>query len=74
VDAVVRRDGKSRRITAQGRDIYAFTAPLVCEATARLLEGKFSSAGAQPPAAIFDAQEFLAALTPDPLTFEITAS
>ena len=74
VDAVVRRDGKSRRITARGRDIYAFTAPLVCEATVRLLEGKFSSAGAQPPAAIFDAQEFLAALTPDPLTFEITAA
>ena len=74
VDAVIRRDEKSRRITARGRDIYAFTAPLVCEATARLLEGKFSSAGAQPPAAIFDAREFLAALTPDPLTFEITAS
>jgi len=74
VDVVVRRDGKSRRITARGRDIYAFTAPLVCEATERLLEGKFSSAGAQPPAAIFDVQEFLSALTPDPLTFEITAT
>ena len=73
VDAVVRRDGKSRRITARGRDIYAFTAPLVCEATGRLLEGKFISAGAQPPAAIFDAQKFLSALTPDPLTFEITS-
>ena len=74
VDAVVSRDGKSRRITARGRDIYAFTAPLVCEATARLLEGKFTSAGAQPPAAIFDAQEFLSALTPDSLIFEITAA
>jgi Saccharopine dehydrogenase NADP binding domain len=74
VDAVVSRDGKSRRITARGRDIYAFTAPLVCEATARLLEGKFSSAGGQPPGAIFDAQEVLSALTLDPLTFEITTS
>jgi Saccharopine dehydrogenase NADP binding domain len=74
VDAVVKRDGKSRRITARGRDIYAFTAPLVCEATARLLEGRFSSTGARPPAAIFDAQKFLSALTPDPLIFEITAS
>ena len=73
VDAVVSRDGKSRRITARGRDIYAFTAPLVCEATARLLQGKFSNAGAQPPGAIFDAHEFLSALTPDHLTFEITA-
>ena len=74
VDAVVSRDGKSRRITARGRDIYAFTAPLVCEATARLLEGKFSDAGGQPPGAIFDAQKILSALAPDPLIFEITAS
>jgi Saccharopine dehydrogenase NADP binding domain len=74
VDAVARRDGKSRRITARGRDIYAFSAPLVCEVTARLLEGKFSSVGAQPPGAIFDAQEVLSALTPDHLTFEITAA
>jgi hypothetical protein len=73
VDAVVSRDGKRRRVTARGRDIYAFTAPLVCEATARLLEGKFSDAGGQPPGAIFDAQEVLSALTPDHLTFEITA-
>ena len=73
VDAVATRDGKSRRITARGRDIYAFSAPLVCEVTARLLEGKFSSVGAQPPGAIFDAQEVLSALTPDHLTFEITA-
>jgi short subunit dehydrogenase-like uncharacterized protein len=74
VDAVLSRDGKSRRITARGRDIYAFTAPLVCEATARLLDGKFSNAGGQTPGTIFDAQEFLSALAPDPLTFEIIAS
>jgi short subunit dehydrogenase-like uncharacterized protein len=74
VDAVLRRNGKSRRVTARGRDIYAFTAPLVCEATARLLGGKFSSVGTQTPGTIFDAQEFLSALAPDPLTFELTAS
>lgn len=73
VEAVVRRGGTSRRITARGRDIYAFTAPLVCEVTARLLEGNFSRAGAQPPGAILDAQEVLSALTPEALTFEITA-
>jgi uncharacterized protein YbjT (DUF2867 family) len=74
VDAVARRDGKSRRITARGRDIYAFSAPLVCEVTVRLLEGKFSNVGALPPGAIFDAQEVLSALTPDHLTFEIAAA
>jgi hypothetical protein len=74
MDAVVRCDGKSRRITARGRDIYAFSAPLVCEATACLVEGSFSSAGARPPGAIFDARKILSALTPDPLTYQIRAS
>ena len=74
VDAVVRRDGKSRRMTAQGRDIHAFTAPLVCEATEPPLKDEFSSPGVHPPGAIFDAREVLSALTPDPLTFEITAA
>jgi hypothetical protein len=74
VDAVVRRGGRSRRITARGRDIYAFSAPLVCEVVERLLEGKFSSVGAQPPGAIFDAREVLTALTPEPLTFEISVA
>jgi hypothetical protein len=70
VDVVAKRDGKVRRISAQGRDIYAFSATLVCEAVERLLEGKFLSAGAQPPGVIFDAQAILSALTPDYLTFE----
>jgi uncharacterized protein YbjT (DUF2867 family) len=73
VDVVATRDNNARRIIARGRDIYAFSATLVCEAVERLLEGKFSSVGAQPPGAIFDAQEVLSALTPDHLTFEITA-
>jgi short subunit dehydrogenase-like uncharacterized protein len=74
VDAVVSREDKRRRVTARGRDIYAFTAPLVCEATACLIEGRFNGGGAQPPGAIFDARQILSALTPDALTFEITAS
>ena len=74
VDAVVTNDGNTRRITARGRDIYAFSAPLVCEVTARLLDGRCSSVGAQPPGAIFDAQEVLSALTPDHLSFEITSA
>jgi short subunit dehydrogenase-like uncharacterized protein len=67
VDVVVTRDRNTRRIIAQGRDIYAFSATLVCEAVVRLLEGKFRSAGAQPPAAMLNAQEILSALAPDPL-------
>jgi hypothetical protein len=74
VDVVATRDSNVRRIIARGRDIYAFSATLVCEVAERLLEGKFSSAGAQPPGAILNAQEVLSALTPDHLTFEITAA
>jgi short subunit dehydrogenase-like uncharacterized protein len=74
VEVVATRGSHARRIVARGRDIYAFSATLVCEAAERLLGGKFSSAGAQPPGAIFNAQEVLSALTPDYLTFEITAA
>ena len=67
-------DGNVRRIIARGRDIYAFSATLVCEVVERLLEGKFSCAGAQPPGAVLNAGEVLSALTPDHLAFEITAA
>jgi hypothetical protein len=73
VDVVATRNSDARRIVARGRDIYAFSATLVCEAAERLLEGKFSCAGARPPGAVFDAREILSALTPDHLTFELTA-
>ena len=71
VDVVATRDGSTRRMIAQGRDIYAFSAVLACEGVERLLEGNFSCAGAQPPGIIFQAQELLAALVPNHLTFEI---
>ena len=74
VEVMATRDNKARRVIARGRDIYAFSAGLVCEAVERLLEGKFNGAGAQPPGAIFNAQEILSALAPDHLTFEITAA
>jgi short subunit dehydrogenase-like uncharacterized protein len=74
VEVVVTRGGESRRIIARGRDIYAFSAPLVCEVAERLLEGKFSSPGAHAPGAILDAKDVLAALVPEHLSFGITAS
>ena len=74
VVAAAVRNGERRRITARGRDIYAFSAPLVCEAAVRLLEGRFRSAGANPPGAIFDAEAMLAALAPNHLTLEVAAS
>lgn len=73
VDVVVTRDGETRRITAHGQDIYAFSAPLVCEVATRLLDGSCSNLGAHPPGAVLNAQHVLSALTPDYLTFERTA-
>jgi short subunit dehydrogenase-like uncharacterized protein len=74
VDAVITRGGARRRATARGRDIYAVSAPLVCEAVQRLLEGKFRSAGAHGPGEIFDAEDLLAALGPDHSTSEVMAA
>jgi short subunit dehydrogenase-like uncharacterized protein len=67
VEAIVRRGGETRRATAAGRDIYGFTAPLVCEAVERLLAGGVAS-GALAPGEAFDAADFLKALPLDALT------
>lgn len=62
VEAVVKRGGQTRRATAAGRDIYGFTAPLVCEAVERLLAGDLRATGAVAPGQVFDAADFLGAL------------
>lgn len=71
VEAIVRQGDEARRIVARGQDIYAFTAPLVCEAVQRILAGETRSVGAVAPGAAFDAPAFLQALTPDHVTVEI---
>ena len=63
MDVLVRRAGQTRRATARGRDIYAFTAPLVIEAAVRLLSlPRGCLGGAYAPGQVFDASEFLGAL------------
>ena len=62
VEAIVTRGDLRRRILAQGQDIYAVTAPIICEAVQRILSGDVRDTGAKPPAAIFDAASFLRAL------------
>jgi short subunit dehydrogenase-like uncharacterized protein len=71
VDVRVRQGSAIRRAIARGRDIYAVTAPLVCEAAQRLLEDKPAQSGAFAPGQIFDAKSFLGALSPQHLTWEI---
>lgn len=74
VEAIVRNGGDIRRIAAQGRDIYAFSAPLVCEAVQRILDGRAWGTGAQAPGAIFDARDYLDALAPHHLSFTASNS
>jgi len=65
VEAIVSHAGETRRATAVGRDIYGFTAPLVCEAVERLLAGGVEATGAVAPGQVFDAADYLRALPLD---------
>jgi hypothetical protein len=64
LDVTVRRGEATRRTIARGRDIYAVTAPLVVEALERLLSSPRKVSGTVAPGEIFDARDFLKALTP----------
>ncbi|MER5468955.1 saccharopine dehydrogenase NADP-binding domain-containing protein [Streptomyces sp. NPDC002685] len=63
VDVVVRSQGTERRAVARGRDIYAITAPLVVEAVDRILTGRTRTVGVASAGEIFDAPDFLRALS-----------
>ncbi|MGP4029283.1 saccharopine dehydrogenase family protein [Actinomadura sp. 3N407] len=64
VDVVVRSGGIERRAVASGQDIYAVTAPLVVEAIDRILTGRTRTVGVASAGKIFDAPDFLRALSP----------
>ena len=71
VEAVVRRGSETRRASISGRDIYAVTAPIVCEALSWALDGRTRATGAVAAGELFDAQHFLAALSPEPLSLQL---
>jgi short subunit dehydrogenase-like uncharacterized protein len=71
VDVIARNGTSARRAIARGRDIYAVTAPLVVEAARRVLDGKVEGRGVLAPGKMFDPPNFLRALAPEHLTFEI---
>jgi hypothetical protein len=70
VEAIVRAGTDSRRAVARGVDIYAVTAPLICEAVDRILGGAVRQGGAFAPGELFDADDLLRTLSPRQLTFE----
>jgi NAD(P)-dependent dehydrogenase (short-subunit alcohol dehydrogenase family) len=71
IEVVVRLGSKERRAAASGRDIYAVTAPLVVEATQRVVSMRGKTAGVVAAGQIFDARDFLRSLCPAHLSVEI---
>ena len=71
IEAVVRRNDEERRARARGRDIYAITAPIVCEAVEWILSGRARVTGVATAGELFDAQAFLTALAPEPLSIQL---
>jgi hypothetical protein len=72
VEVVARRGSAERRAVARGRDIYAITAPLVVEATQRVVKGLSGTTGVVAAGEIFDAGDFLRSLCPAHLSFEVS--
>jgi len=54
-----------------GRDIYAITAPIVVEATHRVVNGLARRTGVVAAGEAFAAQAFLMSLSPTHLSFEM---
>jgi len=67
----VRRGSEEHRATARGRDIYAITAPIVVEATQRVVNGLAKTTGVGAAGEIFDARDFPKSLCPAHLSLEI---
>ncbi|MFE9955172.1 saccharopine dehydrogenase family protein [Micromonospora sp. NPDC005299] len=63
VDVIVRSGDVQRRVVASGQDIYAISAPLAVEAVHRILAGRTRTSGVASAGGIFDAPDFLRALS-----------
>ena len=71
VEAVARLGGAERRAVARGQDIYAISAPLVVEATVRVVEGLAKTSGVVAAGEVFDARDFLTSLGPERLGLDL---
>jgi hypothetical protein len=67
MDVIVRRGSEERRIVVCGRDIYAISAPIVVEATQRVVNDLCKTRGVVAAGEAFDAQDFLNSLSPEHL-------
>jgi Saccharopine dehydrogenase NADP binding domain len=71
MEAIARRGTAERRAVVRGRDIYAITAPIVVEATHRVVNGLAKKTGVVAAGEVFAAQDFLMSLSPSHLSFEM---
>jgi hypothetical protein len=71
MEAFARRGSAERRAVVHGRDIYAITAPIVVEATHRVVNGLAKRTGVVAAGEVFGAQDFLISLSPSHLSFEM---
>jgi hypothetical protein len=68
IEAIAHRGTEQRFGSLSGRDIYAITAPIVCEAASWILDGRANASGVLAAGELFDARSFLRSLAPEPLT------
>ncbi len=68
MEVVAVKGNMKRRIIAQGKDIYAATAPLVVEAIKRIISGKIKKPGVTTLGETFDSTGFLESLSADDIT------
>jgi hypothetical protein len=68
MDVVAVKGNMKRRIIAQGKDIYAVTAPLIVEAIKRVISGKINKIGVTTLGETFDSTDFLKSLSADDIT------
>ena len=71
MEATARGGETERRAIVRGRDIYAITAPLVVEATHRVVNGLAKRTGVVAAGEAFAAQGFLMSLSPSHLSVEM---
>ena len=62
MDVVATKGRKARRVVGCGQDIYAVTAPIVVEATQRVVSGAHRTTGVVAAGEAFDARDFLSSL------------
>jgi len=71
MEATARKGETERRAIVRGRDIYAITAPLVVEATHRVVKGLAKRTGVVAAGEAFAAKGFLMSLSPSHLSVEM---